>query len=167
MAQVPRRSERTGSPRTLAWIILPIALVAGLGSLITRSNIPIWYASLEKPTGTPPDWIFGPVWTVLYVLMAYALWRILSGAPRITQRRWAIKAFFVQLALNLCWSVVFFGLHSPFSGWLVILALLAAILVTIGLFWGLDKVSAYALIPYALWVGYATFLNAGIWWLNS
>ena len=165
MAPVARRSRKSESLKS-AWLILPIALVAGLGSLVTRTNIPTWYASLEKPSGTPPNWVFGPVWTVLYVLMAYALWRILRRAPRITQRRWAIDAFFVQLALNLCWSVVFFGLHSPFFAWLVILALLAAILVTIVLFWGLDKVSAYALIPYALWVGYATFLNAGIWWLN-
>ena len=166
MAPIARRLRKSELLRTSTWLILPIALVAGLGSLVTRPNIPTWYASLEKPSGTPPNWVFGPVWTVLCVLMAYALCRIVRRAPRTTQRRWAIDAFFVQLALNLCWSVVFFGVHSPFFAWLVILALLAAILVTIGLFWGLDKVSAYALIPYALWVGYATFLNAGIWWLN-
>lgn len=152
--------------RTLAFVVVPIVLVAGAASLVTRPSIPTWYASLDKPAGTPPNWVFGPVWTVLYVLMGYALWRLMSNVSDTAERRSTINVFFVQLALNLSWSVVFFGLHRPFAAGIVITLLLAAILVTIRLFWRLDKVSSYLLIPYALWVGYALFLNAGVWWLN-
>jgi hypothetical protein len=94
LAPVARPSRRNEPLRTAAWLILPIVLVAGLESLVPRPNIPTWYASLEKPSGTPPNWVFGPVWTVLYVLMACALWRIVSRAPRI------LSAFVDKLAVR-------------------------------------------------------------------
>jgi tryptophan-rich sensory protein len=152
-------------PRLLA--VAPVASVAILGSLVTTPNIPGWYASLEKPTGTPPNWLFGPVWTVLYGLMAFAFWRVL-GLPRDTPRRsLAIATFSAQLVLNLAWSFVFFGLRSPLAAFVVILLLVAAILACILVLGQIDTASAIALVPYGLWVLYATFLNAGVWWLNG
>ena len=147
--------------------LVPIVLVAILGSLVTAPNIPGWYAGLEKPIGTPPNWLFGPTWTTLYALMAFAFWRIL-GLPRHGYRKdAAIVSFVGQLALNLGWSIAFFGLQSPSAGLVVIVLLLGLIGACVLLFWGLNKSSAWCLVPFALWVGYATYLNAGVWALNG
>jgi tryptophan-rich sensory protein len=147
--------------------VLPVALAALLATLATRPNIPTWYAGLEKPGFTPPNWVFGPVWTILYVLMAAAAWRILSLPRARPGRRAALTAFFVQLALNAAWSFAFFAAHSPGTGLAVIGALMAAILATIRLFWPLDRGAAWLLVPYAAWVAYAAALNASIWRLNG
>lgn len=146
--------------------VLPVAAAALLGSLATTPNIPTWYAGLAKPPLNPPDWVFAPVWTLLYAAMALALFRILSRPPDAA-RRSAVTAFFVQLALNAAWSWAFFGLNSPIAGLLVIVPLLLSIVATIRLFRPLDRVAAWLLVPYAAWVGFATYLNAAIWWLNS
>ena len=107
--------EEQGPMRPMPRLLLavaPVALVAILGSLVTTANIPDWYASLEKPKGTPPNWVFGPVWTVLYGLMAFSLWRVL-GLPRDTPRRaLAIATFSAQLVLNLAWSLVLVAVRS-------------------------------------------------------
>ena len=117
--------------------------------------------------GTPPDWVFGPTWTTLYALMAFAFWRILRLPPYTSRKDLAIVAFIGQLALNLGWSIAFFGLQSPSAGLVVIVLLLGLIGACVLLFWGLNKSSAWCLVPYALWVGYATYLNAGVWALNG
>jgi tryptophan-rich sensory protein len=154
-------------PLRIAVAVLPVVAAAVLGSLATTPNIPTWYAGLAKPAFTPPNWVFGPAWTVLYLAMAYAAWRILSLAPDTPGRGAALGAFFVQLALNAGWSWAFFGANSPLAGLVVILALELAILVTIALFRRLDGIAALLLVPYAAWVAYATALNLAIWRLNG
>jgi translocator protein len=147
--------------------ILPVVLAGVLGNLATSPNISGWYAGLTKPGFTPPNFVFGPVWSVLYALMAAALWRILSVPRTRPGRGAALTAFFVQLALNAAWSFAFFAAHSPLAGLVVIGALVAAILATIRLFWPLDRLAAVLIVPYAAWVGYAAMLNLAIWRLNA
>ena len=147
--------------------VLPVVAVAAAGSLVTNPNIPTWYAGLEKPSFTPPNWAFPIAWTLLYALMAYAIWRILSLPKHLPGRSAAITAFFVQLALNCLWSFAFFGAHSPILGLVVIAALIVAILATMRRFWNLDRVAALLLAPYLAWVSFATALNAAVWHLNG
>lgn len=146
--------------------VLPVVAAGLLGSFATTPNIPTWYASLVRPGFTPPNWLFAPVWTILYAMMAFAAWRILSLPAGAPGRRGALAAFFVQLALNALWSFAFFAAHSPAAGLVVILALVAAILETIRRFRPLDGIAAGLLVPYLAWVAYATALNVAIWWLN-
>lgn len=139
---------------------------ATVGSTATMPSIPTWYAGLAKPFFTPPNWVFGPAWTFLFALMAYAFWRVLMLPPETPGRREAIVAFLVQLALNALWSVVFFGLHSPGGGMFVVMAMWLAIAVNIGRFQPLDTVAAWCLAPYLAWVTFAAALNFGIWLKN-
>ncbi|WP_243370396.1 TspO/MBR family protein [Microvirga solisilvae] len=147
--------------------VLPVVAVSVAGGLVTRAKIPTWYAGLEKPSFNPPNWVFGPVWTTLYALMAYALWRILSLPKSTPGRTGAVALFFVQLALNSAWSFAFFGAQSPLMGLVVIATLIVAILATIVAFWKLDRIAAWLLVPYLAWVSYATLLNGSIWQLNG
>jgi tryptophan-rich sensory protein len=147
----------------LIFAILPVVAASLLGSAATVPQIPGWYAGLAKPPFNPPNWIFAPVWTTLFAMMAYAVFRILRQP---LDKRWALVAYHIQLALNLAWSCVFFGLNSPLGGILVILPLLAMILVTIAAFRPIDRLAALLLWPYLAWVWFATLLNASIWWLN-
>ena len=146
--------------------VLPVVAAAFLGSIATMPNIPTWYASLVRPGFTPPNWLFAPVWTILYAMMAFAVWRILSRPAGTPDRRGALAAFYTQLALNALWSFAFFAAHSPIAGLVVILGLVAAILVTIHRFRPLDGIAAGLLVPYLAWVAYATALNGAVWWLN-
>lgn len=144
-------------------LLLFLALVVGGGSLIGATNAPgEWYASLDKPPFNPPDWIFGPVWTMLYVAIAVAGWRIWIK----TRTGGAMTAWWVQLGLNFLWTPVFFTLHALGGALLVILVLLAAIVAFIVLTWDRDRIAALLFLPYAGWVAFATLLNASIWWLN-
>ena len=124
-----------------------------------------WYAGLTKPTWNPPGWIFGPVWTVLYALMAVAAWRVWLQGGWARQKN-ALGLFLLQWVLNALWTPLFFGLHRP--GWALveILVLLAAILATIQTFWRLDRPAGLLLLPYAAWVAFASVLNGAIWRLN-
>lgn len=144
----------------------PILLAALLGNAATMPNIAPWYAGLAKPPLTPPNWLFGPAWTALYVLMGVAFYRILRLDPATPGRARAIWLFLAQLLLNAGWSFAFFAAHSPLAGLAVIVPLEAAILATILAFRPLDRIAARCLIPYALWVAFATWLNAGVWVLN-
>lgn len=144
----------------------PIALAAWLGNSATLPNIAGWYESLAKPPLTPPNWVFGPAWTTLYLLMTVAFYRILRLDPATRGRRAAILVFLIQLALNASWSFAFFAAHDPLTGLIVIVAMETMIVATIVLFWRLDRVSALLLGPYALWVLFATYLNFGILTLN-
>lgn len=153
--------------RRLLVSVLPVVAVSVSASKATQPNIPTWYAGLQKPGFTPPNWAFPVVWTLLYAMMAYALWRILSLPENRPGRSAAIIAFFVQLVLNGLWSFAFFGAQSPLAGLVVIAALIAAILATLVTFWRLDRTAALLLLPYLAWVCYATLLNGTIWRLNG
>lgn len=144
---------------------VPVVAAAVIGNLATMPNITPWYDTLAKPPFNPPNWIFGPVWTALYVLMAWAFYRILRS-PEGSARRRAIALFLVQMALNATWSVAFFGLQSPAAGLVVILLVVTAIVATVHAFLAMDRIAGGALVPYLGWVAFATLLNASIWWLN-
>ena len=143
-----------------------VILAAGIGSLTTIPNIPTWYAGLEKPGFTPPNWAFGPAWTVLYILMGISFWRILERGNRVPGKTVAVVLFLVQLALNAFWSVAFFGLHSPLFGLAVISAMIVFIIATIFAFWRLDRLAGLLMIPYLAWVSFACALNLSVFLLN-
>lgn len=146
--------------------ILAAELLGGLGGFVTASSIGDWYAGLVKPPGTPPNWIFGPVWTALYAMIGSSLalvWHRPAAGPA---KRGALTWFAIQFALNLAWTPVFFGAHRLFVALVVISALLVAIAVTIRKFRPISPLASRLLVPYAVWVSYATWLNAGYWWLN-
>ncbi len=140
-------------------------LVGVVGSLATATSVRDWYPLLQKPTWTPPSALFGPVWTVLFLMMgvaAWLIWRESSSGPR----RRALSVFAIQLVLNVAWSFLFFGLRSP--GWaaLEIVLLWAAIVATMLAFGRLSRLAAGLLLPYLVWVSYAAALNVAIWSLN-
>lgn len=153
------------SALVLACCVFLCLAVGGLGSMLTTPGLEPWYAGLQKPGFNPPNWIFAPVWSALFVLMAYALWRIWSIGPHPLQLR-AYQMFAVQLALNLSWSGAFFFLQNPGLGLFVIICLLTAILITLVLFFKLDRLAGMLFVPYVLWVGFATLLNLSIFLLN-
>lgn len=124
-----------------------------------------WYETLYKPGWNPPNWVFGPVWTLLYTFMGIAAWRIWNQYG-FTYTKTALITFLVQLALNGLWSQLFFGLQSAGWAFLEIVFLDAAILATIILFSKKDTLAAWLMVPYILWVGFATVLNGTIWWIN-
>jgi benzodiazapine receptor len=139
---------------------------AGLGGLVTTPEIPVWYATLAKPTWNPPAWIFGPVWSLLYLMMAVAAWLVWRQAG-IAGAKLPLGLFAVQLTLNSLWSVLFFGLHSPGAAAAEILLLWVAILATLITFWQRSQLAGGLLVPYLAWVSFATVLNVTIWRLNA
>ena len=148
-------------------LFLSIGLCLGvgfIGSVFTVSSIPTWYASLNKPIFSPPNWVFGPVWTTLYILMGFSFYLIWISKSKFKQR--AINLFFIQLMLNAVWSIVFFGLKNPSLALVDIVALWIAILLTIKYFYPISKSSAYLLVPYLFWVSFAGILNLSIVFLN-
>jgi tryptophan-rich sensory protein len=147
--------------------ILGVELLGSVSGLLTASSIRDWYGGLVRPPGNPPNWIFGPVWTLLYAMMGGALalvWHRVESSPA---RRSALVWFAIQFVLNLAWTPVFFGAHHIAAALLVITALLIAIGVTIYHFRRVHRVAAALLVPYLGWVGYATYLNAGYLVLNG
>ena len=149
-------------------LILLVAIclgVAAVGGWVTAGSVADWYPSLRKPSWNPPAWVFGPVWTALYLSMAIAAWLVWRrvgwrGASR------AMVLFGVQLALNAAWSPLFFGLRSPLAGLVDIVALWVAIAATLVAFIRIAPLAGALLVPYWLWVSFATSLNAAIWSLN-
>lgn len=137
-----------------------------LGSAFTRPNLD-WYATLAKPSFTPPNGVFPVVWTILFVMMAIAAWLVWRTPGDEGERKTALVWFAIQLAVNVLWSFAFFGMHSPLFGLGVILGLIVAIVITIVYFDRLSRVAALMLVPYVLWVGFAAGLNFTIWLLNS
>jgi len=159
------RAKISGILRLVASIII-CQLAGFIGSIFTRSSIPTWYASLEKPSFTPPNWLFAPVWTILFLLMGvsvFLVWRDRSGSQR---SRVALAIFAIQLVLNMVWSIAFFGFRSPLAGLIVILVLWIAILSTILNFLKVSEIAGILLIPYILWVTFAAVLNVSIFALN-
>jgi translocator protein len=158
--------QRNSSSFGLALAAIAPVLAASLSGWVTNSEITGWYAGIVKPSFNPPNWVFGPVWTALYALMAYAFWRILRMPAGTNGRNAAIIVFLVQIALNALWSFAFFGAHSPAAGLIVIALLWLAIVATILTFAKLDSVAAWCLAPYIAWVSFAAVLNLSIWRLN-
>ena len=147
-------------------VLVGLCLAVGaLGGWVTADSVKTWYTTINKPSFTPPNWVFGPVWTVLYVLMGVAAWRVWCKA-RPDQLRVPLALFAVQLALNLAWSVVFFGAHRIGGAVVVIVGLEAAILATMVAFRRIDGLAALLLVPYALWVAFAAVLNVAVWKSN-
>jgi tryptophan-rich sensory protein len=156
------------SARDIAGLAVFIALnaaVSALGGWATAGSVGTWYVTLEKPSFNPPGWVFAPVWTALYLMIAVAGWRAWRRAAG-AQRSLAFTAYAVQLALNLSWSFVFFGAQRIGAALAVIVALLAAILANAFLFWRIERAAGALLLPYAAWVSFATLLNAALWRLN-
>lgn len=150
-------------------LILSIAvcLMAGaVGSYFTADAIPGWYETLNKPEFNPPNWVFGPVWTILYILMGISLFLVWKEGPGNTKVKPAMLMFWVQLALNVLWSVVFFGMKNISGGLLVIILLWISILITILRFRKISAVAGTLLVPYILWVTFASALNFFFYRLN-
>ena len=159
----------TSTSSKYSWIGFIVLLIvcftaAGVGSVATFPKIENWYASLVKPSWTPPDWIFGPVWSILYLSMAIAAWLVWrqSGFLSIP-----LAIFVMQLILNAAWSWLFFGLQNPGIAFIEILFLWTAIAATIMTFWQRSALAGLLLVPYFCWVTFACFLNFAIWRLNA
>lgn len=150
----------------VAAAVFPVAHAAVIGNLATIPNLTPWYAGLAKPGFNPPNGVFGPVWTLLYLMMATAFWRVLRLPVATPGRRAGIGWFLVQMALNAAWSVAFFGFHSPLAGVIVIGWLIVALAATIRAFAGLDRLAAALMVPCLAWVSFAAVLNTAVWWLN-
>jgi benzodiazapine receptor len=151
----------------LAVSIAVCQLAGFVGSVFTRISVGTWYAALKKPSFTPPNWVFSPVWITLFVLMGIAAFLVWNKGLSDQKVKIALGIFAVQLILNVLWSVMFFGLRSPLAGLIEIAVLWAAILVTILYFFKVSNTAGILLIPYFLWVSFAAVLNASIWRLNS
>lgn len=154
-----------------SWLKLVVSLVltegaGGVGSVFTAQAIPGWYASLNKSPITPPNWFFAPIWITLFFLMGIALFLVWNSGKPMKELRLPISLFLIQLALNVIWSLVFFGLHSILFGAVEIVFLWYFILATIIEFRPISRVSSYLLFPYIAWVTIATVLNISILWLN-
>ena len=146
----------------LAIVICELAGV--IGSVFTAGSVSTWYVTLAKPVFNPPNWLFGPVWTLLYLLMGISLWLVWRSKSKF--KSIAILFFSIQLLLNILWSIIFFGLKSILGALIEIILLWALIIITIILFHRISKTAAWILLPYILWVTFAAILNFSIWLLN-
>lgn len=160
---------RRDLPSAVASIAIALA-VGAIGGFATASSVATWYAGLNKPAFNPPNAVFGPVWTVLYILMALAAWRVWRADPanpaKGGRRRRALALYAIQLALNLAWSLIFFGLRQPALALAEVVLLLAAVIASAAAFWRIDRPAGVMMIPYAAWVAFASVLNLEIWRLN-
>lgn len=156
----PRRAQA----RALKLFVLATLLVGFSASLFTEPSIPTWYAGLRRPAIAPPNWVFAPVWTTLYVMMAYAAWRVWK---KTGLRSLEMLAFAIQLAFNFAWSGIFFGLHRIGAALGEIVLLDLAILYTLLLFWRRDWIAGAIMLPYLAWALFATVLTNAFWVLNS
>jgi translocator protein len=147
--------------------ILAVGTASVIGQIATYPNLAPWYAELVKPSFNPPAWVFAPVWTILYALMAFAVWRILRLRQAPAARRSALSLFFIQLTLNAAWSWMFFGANSPLLGLINIAPQFLVILATVVAFHRIDRIAAWCLIPLVMWVAFASVLNFAIWRLNG
>ncbi len=141
-------------------------IVGGLSGIATARSVADWYPTLRKPAFNPPSWVFGPVWTALYILMGIALYVVWRHGWERPEVRWAMALFAIQLALNGLWSVLFFGLRTPGLAFLEILILWLAIVATGVAFWQTSPKAGALMVPYLAWVSFASVLNGAIWLLN-
>ncbi len=146
--------------------ILICQLAGVIGSFFTTPSIPGWYAGIEKPSFSPPNWVFGPVWITLFILMGISLYLIWSQGLENKKVKAALSIFGIQLILNTLWSFLFFGLHSPFYAFIGIIILWLLILLTVVKFYEIHRKAGLLLLPYIFWVSFAAILNFFIWRLN-
>lgn len=152
-------------------IILVVCTCVAVGYLsgeVTKDSVGSWYPTLEKPFFNPPNWLFAPVWTILYIMMGVAggmVWNHIETQPKEVKK--AFLFFVIQLALNALWSYLFFGLRNPLLALIEIIVLWLMVYETYVVFKPINKTAAWLLLPYLAWVAFATLLNASIWWLNS
>lgn len=148
----------------LVFCLLVCLVIAGLEGMATQESVKGWYTTLNKPTGTPPDWVFPVVWTILYTMIAISWWLVWIASTK--DKLFAYVIFGMQLFFNFLWSWLFFHFESPWLGLIDIALLWSTIALTIYLFWRHSQAAALLLVPYLLWVGYAARLNFFIW-LNN
>ncbi len=151
---------------TLIGAIVISELAGIIGSLFTFQSIPTWYTTIIRPDFSPPNWIFGPVWTTLFVLMGIALFLVWQKKYAQKKIGLAVGLFFVQLLLNTLWSIIFFGKHNIGGAFIEIIFLWLAIVATTIAFFKISKPAGYLLLPYIAWVSFAGYLNYIIWTLN-
>ena len=148
-------------------ISLAIPQIVGVtAGIATASSVRDWYPGLKKPFFNPPNWVFAPAWTLLYILMGVALYRVWGLGAEIPEVRWALTLFGIQMALNGLWSILFFGLRSPGLGLIEVVFLWASVVATTVVFGRLDPVTWALMVPYVAWVTFAAILNGAVWWLN-
>lgn len=150
----------------LVFSLLVCQFAGFVGSLFTTPFIDTWYAELVKPSFNPPNWVFAPVWTVLFLLMGVSLYLVLRKVVMGKKAGVALWIFGIQLVVNALWSIIFFGLQEPFLAFLELIVLWGFIVLTIWQFAKISKVAAWLLVPYLLWVSFAGVLNYSIWILN-
>ena len=141
--------------------------IGGISGYLTSNEIPTWYTTLNKPSFNPPNWIFGPVWTTLYVLMGIAFWLVWKSNAEFSIKKRAMTFFIIQLVLNFFWSILFFSFHQLGLALVEIILLWTFIVFSIISFFPISKTASYLLVPYVLWVSFASVLNFAIWNLNA
>lgn len=149
----------------LAMFLLLAFIAALVGTMATNSSVDTWYRTLQKPAWNPPDWLFAPVWTLLYIAMSVAAWRVWRVGSAADARR-TVRLFGAQLALNALWSILFFGLQRPGAALIDVIVLWLVLIRLYVRFRSVDRVAGWLWTPYVLWVSYAALLNAAIWELN-
>ncbi len=148
-------------------VSLGLAFAAGfLGALYTNASAIAWYASLARSVLNPPAWVFAPVWTALYILMAFAAWRVYEARRRKPLSYQALVLYAVHLFVNASWSIVFFGMHAPIYAFAIIIALVIMVAWIAYLFYRVDRVAGYCFLPYLAWVAFAAYLNLAVVLLN-
>ncbi|MBN2158328.1 MAG: tryptophan-rich sensory protein [Spirochaetes bacterium] len=152
--------------RLIISILIPQA-AGGIGSLFTMDSVHTWYQTLSKPSFNPPDWIFGPVWTLLYIMMGIALYLVWKNGLGTSQAKLSVVFFSIQLILNVAWSFLFFYLRMPVYGFIEIIILWIFILFTMLAFFRINLAAGILLAPYLLWVSFAAILNFFLWRLNQ
>ncbi|UFH35999.1 TspO/MBR family protein [Flavobacterium acetivorans] len=148
-------------------VVVTCLAIGYFSGIVTRSSIETWYPTLIKPSFNPPNWVFAPVWSMLYIMMGVAaalVWDRMESDKEAVKR--ALLIFAIQLALNALWSYLFFGLHNPMLAGIEIVLLWLLIYETYIHFSKINKIAGYLILPYLAWVSFATVLNASIWWLN-
>lgn len=151
--------------RLIISLLLP-QLAGLIGSLFTVPAITSWYAYIQRPSFSPPNWLFGPVWTILYILMGVSIYLVWQKVDKNKESKEAFKLFWIHLFFNGIWSLIFFGLRNPLLAFIDIIIIWSLIIVLMIKFWKVSRWSTYLLIPYFLWVSFASVLNLTIWYLN-
>ncbi|WP_298121953.1 TspO/MBR family protein [Flavobacterium sp.] len=152
----------------ISLVVMTCLVIGYLSGMVTRESISTWYPTLVKPVFNPPNWIFAPVWTILFIMMGVAggiVWSKMESDEENVKK--AFRFFIIQLGLNALWSFIFFYLHNPFLALIEIVLLLLMIFETYSQFKKIDKIAGYLLIPYLAWVSFAMILNFSIWYLNK
>lgn len=164
---MPAVISRKRSLLTLVFFLLLCLAAGGIGGFATAENVDTWYRTIEKPSWNPPGWLFGPVWTTLYVMMGISGWLVWKNQKSsAAAKRNALALFGVQLILNGLWSFVFFEWHLLAWALIEILILWVAIVATLVAFFRIRKAAGWLLVPYLAWVSFASFLTYTIWMLN-